>query len=182
MEHLKEPRHPGSDGWLARRLHPRWHPRASYAGGISVGESPTIEAIGALARKQGFRAILCLNTEGEPGQVLSPNVEASWAHTFELQHLRVGVDPKRPFSRSVDEFLQALATSARPVYVHSLHGHRAAALLVVHVARTERIAGQAALAKVSALGLDCGSDELRRFALAEADRCSGLAAGEPAAP
>ena len=35
--------------------------------GVSLGKSPTIRDIEMLARRAGFRGLLNLNTEGEPG-------------------------------------------------------------------------------------------------------------------
>jgi protein tyrosine phosphatase (PTP) superfamily phosphohydrolase (DUF442 family) len=107
--------------------------RRRHSAGVSFGKSPTIRDIEMLSRKAGFRALLNLNTEGEPGQVLSPNVEATWAHTFEMQHERVSIDPAVWRSEWVDRFLETLRTIAKPVYVHSLTGRRAATLITVHL-------------------------------------------------
>lgn len=71
-----------------------------------------------LARKAGFRALLNLNTEGEPGQILSPNVEATWAHAFELQHERVSIEVGNLRSEGMYRFLETLQKIGKPVYVH----------------------------------------------------------------
>lgn len=96
---------------------------------VSTGPSPDIGQIEWLARRRGFRALLDLNEEGEPGQVLSPNVAASWAHTFGLAHERVSISLERPGEADVERFLATLRAIHKPVYVHSAHGERAAALL-----------------------------------------------------
>jgi protein tyrosine phosphatase (PTP) superfamily phosphohydrolase (DUF442 family) len=140
-----------------------------YSDSISLGESPAIRDIGRLA-KAGFRALLNLNTEGEPGQRLSPNVEATWAHAFALQHERASIDMSTLGSEGADRFLAALAAIDKPVYVHSLHGQRAAAMLTVHLALEHGLSGQEALAEAQARGLDCELEELRRFVESEVDR------------
>ncbi len=122
-----------------------------------------------LARKAGFRALLNLNAEGEPGQILSPNVEATWAHTFEMQHERVSIDLVLR-SELVDEFLETLQEIAKPVYVHSLLGRRAAALMTIHLALERGISGADALVEAKTLGIDCALERLQRFTVYEVDR------------
>lgn len=137
---------------------------------LALGSSPTIGDIERLARKAGFRTILNLNMEGEPGQILSPNVEATWAHTFEMQHERVSIDLGLLLPERVDRFLETLRASAKPIFVHSLGGRRAAALTTIHLALARRIPGSEALAAAKALGIDCELESLRRFAVSEVDR------------
>jgi protein tyrosine phosphatase (PTP) superfamily phosphohydrolase (DUF442 family) len=144
--------------------------RLRYDDRVSVGRSPTIRDIEVLARKAGFRGLLNLNTEGEPGQILSPNVEATWAHTFEMQHERVSIDPAALRPELVDSFLETLQGVAKPVYVHSLLGRRAAALMTVHLALERELSGGDALMEAKALGLDCVLEQLLRFTVSEVDR------------
>ena len=144
--------------------------RQRYDDGVSLGKSPTIRDIEMLARKAGFRALLNLNTEGEPGQILSPNVEATWAHTFEMQHERVSIDLGVLRSEWVDSFLETLHKIAKPVYVHSLLGRRAAALITVHLALERKLSGKDALVEAKTLGLDCALEQLQRFTVSEVDR------------
>jgi protein tyrosine phosphatase (PTP) superfamily phosphohydrolase (DUF442 family) len=144
--------------------------RQRYDDGVWLGKSPTIRDIEMLARKAGFRALLNLNTEGEPGQILSPNVEATWAHTFEMQHERVSIDLGVLRSEWVDSFLETLHKIAKPVYVHSLLGRRAAALITVHLALERKLSGKDALVAAKALGLDCGLEQLQSFTVSEVDR------------
>jgi len=144
--------------------------RRRYGAGISLGKSPTVRDIEKLARKAGFRALLNLNTEGEPGEILSPNVEATWAHTFEMQHERVSIDLEALRSERVDRFLETLLAIAKPVYVHSLLGRRAAALLTLHLALQCEISGNDALVRAKTLGLDCSLERLQRFTVSEVDR------------
>ena len=144
--------------------------RRKYDDGVSLGKSPTIRDIEMLARKAGFRALLNLNTEGQPGQILSPNVEATWAHTFEMQHERVSIDLRVLRSEWVDQFLETLQEIAKPVYVHSLLGRRAAAMMTVHLALERQISGNDALVEAKALGLDCALEQLQRFIVSEVEK------------
>lgn len=183
--------------WLRDRL--GFRPRTTDARGplrvlraserVFLGRSPGLRDVERLARREGFRALLNLNTEGEPGEVLSPNVEASWAHTFEMQHARAAFTADRPRSEWVDRFLDTLRTVARPVYVHSLGGQRAAALMTIHLALERSLTGPAAVVEAQGLGIVCEPEGLRSFALSEIERrrrpedpSSGLAAAAEAAP
>ena len=123
-----------------------------------------------LARKAGFRALLNLNTEGEPGQILSPNVEATWAHAFELQHERVSIEVGNLRSEGMDRFLETLQKIGKPVYVHSLCGRRAASLMTVHIALERTLSANEAFAEAKALGIDCKIEELRAFTESEVDQ------------
>jgi protein tyrosine phosphatase (PTP) superfamily phosphohydrolase (DUF442 family) len=158
---------------LGLRLHRRQHTkldRLRYSDGISLGRSPTIRDIEMLARKAGFRALLNLNTEGEPGQILSPNVEATWAHAFELRHERVSIDAGNLRSEGVDRFLETLQKIRKPVYVHSLRGRRAASLMIIHLALERWLPANEALAEAQALGMDCELEQLRAFTESEVDQ------------
>jgi protein tyrosine phosphatase (PTP) superfamily phosphohydrolase (DUF442 family) len=147
---------------------------------VSLGKSPTIRDIERLARKAGFRALLNLNTEGEPGEILSPNVEASWAHTFGLQHERASIDVdgtrSGPHSDWVDGFLESLRRIRKPVYVHSLQGRRAAMGMILHLALERGLSAERALAESEALGIDCELGSLRRFLSSVIDERAGAGA------
>lgn len=153
-------RAPGADV-----LEPRSHGR-----GIFSGRSPSLREIEALARKHGLRSLLNLNTEGESGELLSPNVEASWAHAFAMVHERVSIDVKVLRSEWVDRFLATVQGIAKPVYVHSQHGRRAAALIGVQLALERGLSGQELLAQARGLGLDGAPQSLTDFLVAEVDR------------
>jgi protein tyrosine phosphatase (PTP) superfamily phosphohydrolase (DUF442 family) len=155
---------------LRRRKQETALDRLRYSDSISFGKSPTIRDIAMLARKAGFRALLNLNTEGEPRQILSPNVEATWAHTFEMQHERVSINVSVLRSEWVDRFLETLQRIGKPVYVHSLNGRRAAALMIIHLGLERRLSGDEALAEAKTLGLDCALEQLQRFTVSEVDR------------
>lgn len=140
-----------------------------YAPGIHVGPAPDRRGIERLA-KQGIRSLLDLRDEGEPGQTLSPNVAASWAHATDLVHLRAPISRAVLQPNSVDRFLAQLARAPRPVYVHSDSGRRAAALLAIHLALEQGLPAQQALERLRAQGLDPAAHALLRFVETEVAR------------
>ncbi len=142
-----------------------------YAPGIYVGPAPDKRGIGRLARR-GFASLLDLRTEGEPGQVLSPNVAATWAHAEAVEHLRASISRGVLEPGSVDIFLAQLARAARPVYVYSGTGRRAAALLAIHHALERGLSAQEALEHLRSIGLDPGAHALSRFVQTEVARRS----------
>ena len=137
-----------------------------YSPDVWWGRSPTLRDVEALC-DAGVRSLLNLNTEGEPGQLLSPNVEASWAHAFALQHERVSIRPRAWRSEWVDAFLETLQGIVKPTYVHSLEGRRAAVLFAIQIGLETGVSAQDALAEVRALGIDCGPDVSQRFVVSE---------------
>jgi len=137
--------------------------------GLYLAVSPTRAQLEGLAR-QGIRAVVNLNTEGETGERLSPNVEASWAHVLELRHARVSFTVEALRSEDVERFLVTLAALPAPVLVHSLGGRRAAAMGLVQLGRTRGLGGAAAVCAARELGLACTLDPLRHFVEAELDR------------
>lgn len=172
---------PAKKGWLSRllNLRPRVgtrerHIRYHCGKGLSLGRSPSLADIESLIRKEGLRSLVNLNTEGEPHEVMSPNVEASWAQALNLRHERVSISAVAPRSEDVGRFLHALECVPRPVFVHSLHGGRAAAMILVHLGLEQRISGTAAVHFAKGLGISCAPDSLRAFAESEVDGRMGL--------
>jgi len=143
--------------------------RRRHDDAISFGRSPGMRDMETLACRAGFRSLLNLNTEGEAGELLSPNVEASWAHAFAMQHERVSIDVGVMRSEWVDRFLSTLSQIAKPVYVHSLRGRRAAALMAVHMALEQGLSGSEALERARGLGLVGAPKGLEDFVVAEVD-------------
>jgi protein tyrosine phosphatase (PTP) superfamily phosphohydrolase (DUF442 family) len=141
---------------------------------LAVGPSPTRKEIEALARKHGIRALLNLNVEGEAGQILSPNVEATWAHTFYLQHERLSLDVEFLDAAFASAFLALVERIAKPVYVHSRKGRRAAALAAIYLAVSRGLPGPEALREARSLGL-AGEAVLERFVEVEVERRRALA-------
>lgn len=154
----------------ARRREAGGLDRMRHADGVSFGRSPTLRDIESLARRSGVRSLLNLNTEGETGEHLSPNVEASWAHAFAMQHERVSIDVGVLRSEWVDHFLAQLERMRRPVYVHSLRGQRAKALVAIQLALQRGQSGQQALTAARAEGLGVAPPTLADYVVAEVDQ------------
>jgi protein tyrosine phosphatase (PTP) superfamily phosphohydrolase (DUF442 family) len=166
----------GLGAWLARffaarsRAPARRAVRLRLAAGLALGSSPSLAQIEDLVRRDGLRSLVNLNTEGEVGEVLSPNVEASWAHALDLRHERASFSAELPRSGDVDRFLRVLAAVPRPTLVHSLHGRRAAAMILVHLGLERGLTGVGAVRAAADLGVSVTLDSLRAFAEAEIDR------------
>jgi uncharacterized protein (TIGR01244 family) len=146
---------------------------------LSGGSQPTKEGLERLAR-EGFRSVLNLSAEGEEGTQLSPNVEASWAHAFDMQHGRMGVflDNLRP--ELVESFQRALAALPAPVFVESRTGRRAAAFCTLRLALVRQLSADQAFEAARALGMDCELEELRGFVRAALERRDARSLSLPA--
>ena len=114
--------------------------------------------------RTGFRSIVNLAHEGEPGQVLSPNVEASWAHTFELHHARLSVG-HYPSKEEFERLCQLLEELPRPIYLHSTGGERALVLGLASVALRRGWSAEQALREAGSRAIALRSDSLKRFVL-----------------
>jgi len=136
--------------------------RTTLDAGLAAGTTPTRRDLERLAR-EGFRTVINLNMEGEPGLSMSPNVEASWAHACALAHVRVGVDLEFLGPEHAERFLDAFARAEPPVYVHSHDGRRAAAFAVLAYALERDLDAPTALARAAKDGLTLDSEPLRRF-------------------
>ena len=139
--------------------------------GLFVGSQLDKRGIEELWRA-GFRSIVNLAHEGEPGQILSPNVEASWAHTFELEHARLSVGPF-PRREDFERLCVLLDDLPRPIYLHSTGGERALALGVAGVGRRRGWSGEQALREAESRAIVLRSDSLKRFLLETLDSSAG---------
>jgi uncharacterized protein (TIGR01244 family) len=137
--------------------------------GVLAGGELTRRDLDRLAR-QGVRSIVDLREEGEPGQQLSPNVAAAWAHACDLEYRRVSVSVEHLVPQHADLFLQALEASPRPVYVQSAKGLRAAAFLILSLALDQGLDVPGALGRARALDLPALSPVLERFVREELRR------------
>lgn len=136
---------------------------------VGLGRAPTIDEIEELER-DGFRSLICLDVEGEEHQALTPNVEATWAHTFDLRHERLSVDEHFLDRGIAQRFHDLLAEVEKPVYVHSRDGGRARALMAIELGRSRGLTGAQALASAAELGIACDDPRLRAFVVREVDR------------
>jgi protein tyrosine phosphatase (PTP) superfamily phosphohydrolase (DUF442 family) len=155
----------------------RWKPRLVTVRplaidlGLFVGSQLDKQGVEDLWRV-GFRSIVNLAHEGEPGQILTPNIEASWAHTFELDHARLSIGDS-PRSEEFERLCQLLVELPRPIYLHSTGGERARALGVACVARRRGWSGTQALREAESRAIRLRSGALKRFLLESLDSSVG---------
>ena len=131
--------------------------------GLFVGAQIDKHGVEELWRA-GFRSIVNLAHEGEPGQILSPTVESSWAHTFDLDHARLSVGPS-PGGEQFERLCRLLEGLPRSIYMHSTGGERALALGVTFVARRRGWSAEQALREVKSRAIALRSDSLKHFLL-----------------
>src|SRR5690349_18200775 len=74
---------------------------------------------------EGFRTVIDLRTDDEPGQDLSPRQEALAARRLGLAYCHVPVPADRVDAGVLDRFRAALADAVKPVFVHCASGKRA---------------------------------------------------------
>ncbi|HVS17197.1 MAG TPA: sulfur transferase domain-containing protein, partial [Planctomycetota bacterium] len=128
------------------------HPCFGLEDGVLAGGELSRRDLDRFAR-QDVHSIVDLREEGEPGQQLSPNVAAAWAHACALEYRRVSVSVDHLKPRHTDLFLQALDASPRPVYVQSANGQRAAAFLILRLALRQGLDASKAFARARQLDL-----------------------------
>jgi protein tyrosine phosphatase (PTP) superfamily phosphohydrolase (DUF442 family) len=133
----------------------------AIAPGLFVGGQLDQRGVEELCRAR-FRSILNLAHEGEPGQILSPNIEASWAHTFGLEHARLSVGPS-PRREDFERLCRLLDELPPPIYVHSTGGERALALGVACLARRQGWSSEQALREAESRAGALHSESLKRF-------------------
>ncbi len=139
------------------------------ADGVLAGGELTRRDLDRLAR-QDVRSIVDLREEGEPGQQLSPNVAAAWAHACDLEYRRVSVSLDHLRPEHVEAFLQALTASPRPVYVQSANGLRSAAFLILRMALDHGLDASGVLSRARELDLPALSPSLELFVREELGR------------
>ena len=123
---------------------------------------PTAERIGELAR-EGFRSVVNLRTPGEQNEVLSPSAEGEVARRHGLQYVSIPVSPQDMNESTADRFDREVAHLPGPVAVHCASGKRAGLFTLMHVARTEGLSGDEAVAKAEAMGYEFATPEAKAF-------------------
>lgn len=167
---------------LRKRTSPG-HRLVRLTGDLAIGSHSRAPGDVQRLSRMGFRSIVNLAHEGEPGQTLSPNVEATWAHTFDLEHRRLSVCP-RPSSADLDRFLSYRESLPRPVFVHSTGGSRAAAFGAIALALEQGLTAEAVLEELSRRGFILANERLRSLVREEIERRAArpaLPGGVPAA-
>ena len=121
---------------------------------LAISDQPTEQELHAL-KDAGYAGVVNLRNDGEPEQPLSTSVEGDKVRALGLDYLHYGVG-SAPLSEqgvsAVSDFLDRHADEK--VLVHCRKGGRAAALVLLHKAKTEGWTASEALAKGQAMGLN----------------------------
>jgi uncharacterized protein (TIGR01244 family) len=124
--------------------------------GITVADQPTEEDLRGL-KAEGYNGVVNLRNDGEPEQPLSTSEEGERVRALGMEYLHYGVGGA-PLSEagvgSVSDFLTRHATASGKVLVHCRKGSRAAALVLLHLAKGRNWGADEALTKGRELGLD----------------------------
>jgi uncharacterized protein (TIGR01244 family) len=122
---------------------------------ITIADQPTREEIQALPA-QGYVAVVNLRRDGEPDQPMSTSEEGVEAGSAGLEYLHEGVGGAPLTTEGVEAVSRFLdeQTQRGKVLVHCRRGSRAAALVLVHLARKEGWESQNAIDKGRERGLN----------------------------
>jgi len=129
---------------------------------VTVGPQPSEEEIQQLADDR-FRAVVNFRAEGEEEQPFSPRHEGLKVQAAGMDYLNIPVTVDSLGADVVDRFRRQFDNLAKPVYAHCRSGKRAAAMIMMHLAREQGLSGEQALKKAEELGLEYDSPELAEF-------------------
>ena len=122
---------------------------------ITIADQPSAAEIEAL-KSEGYVGLVNLRNDGEPEQPLGTTAEGELAQSLGLDYLHYGVGgaPLSPAGvNSVCEFLDHHAGAGK-VLVHCRKGARAAALVLIHQAKTQKWTAAEAFSKGREMGLE----------------------------
>jgi uncharacterized protein (TIGR01244 family) len=123
---------------------------------------PTADHVGELAR-EGFRSIVNLRAPGEKDEILSPAEEGEIARRHGLEYLSIPVTPQDMSPPIAKRFEQEISRMPGPIVVHCASGRRAGLFTFMHVARSEGLSGDDAVAKAEGMGFQFGTPESKAF-------------------
>ncbi|WP_119680789.1 beta-lactamase hydrolase domain-containing protein [Indioceanicola profundi] len=123
---------------------------------------PTAERVGEFAR-EGFRSVVNLRAPAEQNQLLSPSEEGEVARSHGLVYVNIPVSPEDMNEDTAHRFEQEVSRLPGPVVVHCASGKRAGLFTFMHVARSEGLSGDAAIAKAESVGFEFASPEAKAF-------------------
>lgn len=129
---------------------------------ITIGGQPTAADIEELKR-EGFRTIVNLRTEGEEDQPMSPDEERQAVEDAGLKYVHLPVSSATMGPETVDQFREKLPQLEGPVLVHCHAGMRAGAFTMMATAVDEGWNGEETLKKAEAMGFHCEAPQLRQF-------------------
>ncbi len=120
---------------------------------VAIADQPTEDDLAAL-RQEGYVGVVNLRHDGEPDQPLGVAAEGRNVQGHGMNYLHHGIGGAPLTEQGVKEVCDFLdAHSTGKVLVHCRKGGRAAALVLLHQARTHGWAPEEALARGDALGL-----------------------------
>lgn len=129
---------------------------------------PTAGRVEELAR-EGFRSVVNLRAPGEQGEILSPSEEGEIARRHGLEYVRIPVTPQDMNEATAERFKREVSRLPSPVAIHCASGKRAGLFTFLHVARTEGLSGEEAVAKAEAMGYQFASPDAKAFFTRAAD-------------
>lgn len=129
---------------------------------VTVGPQPSEEEIQQLADER-FRAVVNFRAEEEEEQPFSPRQEGLKVRAAGMDYLNIPITVDSLGADVVDRFRRQFDSLAKPVYAHCGHGERAAALIMMHLARKQGLSGEQTLKKAEDMGLEYDSPELTQF-------------------
>lgn len=118
---------------------------------LTVGGEPTLGQLRRLA-DDGFRGVLDLRLEKEPGDA-PPSLEAGIVQRQGVEYRHLPVPPAEIGGPVADRFRETLRHLPTPALVHSRTGHRAAALLLMHLGVTNGWTGEYTVQQARHIGL-----------------------------
>jgi uncharacterized protein (TIGR01244 family) len=121
--------------------------------GITIADQPT-EADLRTLKAEGYVGVVNLRNDGEPEQPLSTSAEGEKVRALGMDYVHYGVGGAPLTKSGVESVCDFLDTHAKgKVLVHCRKGARAAALVLIHQARTEGWGPDEALENGTARGL-----------------------------
>ena len=128
--------------------------RKQIDAGLAIADQPSQADFAAL-KAEGYAAVVNLRNDGEPEQPLSTSAEGDEVRALGMDYLHSGVGGA-PLSESGVEAIRAFLArhDSEKVLVHCRKGGRAAAMVLLDKALTERWSPAEAIAKCRALGLE----------------------------
>lgn len=130
---------------------------------FTVGMAPpTTDDLRELAQA-GYRSVVNLRCEGEPGQPLEPAREGEEVRALGLEYRHIPVSGDAMGDALVDKFRDIVKALPGPVFVHCASGKRAGAFTMMHLSAENGMSGDATLQQAEAMGFVCDEPALEQF-------------------
>ncbi|MGB3738341.1 MAG: protein tyrosine phosphatase family protein [Pontixanthobacter sp.] len=111
----------------------------------------------------GYKSVVNLRCEEEPGQPLEPARESEEARAVALEYKHIPVSGDSMSNALVDQFRDGVKALPGPVFVHCASGKRAGAFTMMHLAAENGMSGDATLEQAEAMGFACDEPALEQF-------------------